>query len=180
LVDTLQHAETVASGTGTAPAKAVASGTETAPAKAVAHGTETAPAKAVAHGTETHGTETASATAGATAPERLTLHINFDKDKATIRQEDAAELQKVIDFAKQHPGGRITIEGYTDSTGSPEYNQSLSERRAAAAKDYLAKNGAPGNEQITIVGYGESKPIASNSTAEGRAENRRVDIAALQ
>jgi OOP family OmpA-OmpF porin len=131
------------------------------------------------------GSQTASATVAVTAPppppapERLTLHINFDTNKATIRPADARELQKAIEFVKRHPSSRVAIEGHTDNTGAPEYNQGLSERRAAAVKDYLIKNGVPGAQRFTTAGYGESKPIADNKTAQGRFENRRVEVTVL-
>ncbi len=108
--------------------------------------------------------------------ERLTLHINFDTDKAVIRPADRGELQKAIDFVKQHPGRKILIEGHTDNTGTAKYNQGLSERRAAAVKDYLLKNGVPDGGRMTTVGYGLTKPVASNATKDGRFQNRRVEI----
>lgn len=134
------------------------------------------------------GSQTASTTVGVTPPpppppapkvERMTLRINFDTDKATIRQADVAELQKAVAFVKQYPGRKITIEGHTDNVGNAKYNQGLSERRAAAVKDYLLKNGVPGADRITTVGYGPTKPVADNATANGRFQNRRVEIVVL-
>ena len=133
------------------------------------------------------GSQTASTSVGVTAPppppappvERLTLRINFDTNKATIRQADVPELQKAVEFAKRYPGRTISIDGHTDNVGNAKYNQSLSERRAAAVKEYLLKNGVPGGERITTAGYGETKPIADNATANGQFENRRVEIAVL-
>ncbi|HSB78188.1 MAG TPA: OmpA family protein [Candidatus Methylomirabilis sp.] len=127
------------------------------------------------------GSRTASTTVTVNPPppkpaERLVLHINFDTDKAVIRPADRAELQKAIDFVKQHPGQKISIEGHTDSTGTAKYNQGLSERRAAAVKDYLLKNGVTDGGRIATSGYGQTKPVASNSTKQGRFENRRVEI----
>ncbi|HSB71302.1 MAG TPA: OmpA family protein, partial [Candidatus Methylomirabilis sp.] len=129
------------------------------------------------------GSRTAATTVTVTPPppaprpvERLTLHINFDTDKAVIRPADRAELQKAIDFVKRYPGRKITIEGHTDSTGTAKYNQGLSERRAAAVKDYLLKNGVTDGGRITTAGYGLSKPVADNKTKDGRFQNRRVEI----
>ena len=127
------------------------------------------------------GSRTASTSVTVNPPppkpaERLVLHINFDTDKAVIRPADRAELQKAIDFVKQHPGQKISIEGHTDSTGTAKYNQGLSERRAAAVKDYLLKNGVTDGGMIATSGYGQTKPVASNSTKQGRFENRRVEI----
>jgi len=109
----------------------------------------------------------------------LTLHVNFDFDKATIRSADTAELQKAIDFVKRYPGYKISIEGHTDSMGTERYNQRLSERRAAAVKEYVLKHGVADGARLKTKGYGKSKPIADNSTEKGRFDNRRVEILIL-
>jgi len=138
------------------------------------------------------GSRTASTTvtvnpppAPAPAPkviDRLVLHVNFDFDKSDVRKEDAAELQNAIDFVKKYPGYQIEIDGHTDSRGSDKYNQALSERRAAAVKNYLLKHGMidTHKDMVTTKGYGESKPIADNATEKGRFENRRVEILVLE
>lgn len=138
------------------------------------------------------GTQTASAAVTLTAPpprgqraaapapmERLTLRINFDLNMASIREADIGELQKAVAFLTRHPTSRISIEGHTDRSGDAEYNQGLSERRAAAVKEYLVKNGVADGGRITTVGHGASKPIARNSTRSGRIQNRRVEILVL-
>jgi len=132
------------------------------------------------------GSRKASTTVAVTPPpaapkviDRLTLHVNFDFDKATIRNADTAELQKAVDFVKKYPGYEISIEGHTDSIGSEKYNQGLSERRAAAVREHLLKHGVADRARIKSAGYGESKPIADNSTEKGRFENRRVEILIL-
>lgn len=130
------------------------------------------------------GSRKASTTVAVTPPgaqviDRLTLHVNFDFDKSTIRPADAAELQKAVDFVKKYPGYKISVEGHTDSIGSEKYNQGLSERRAAAVKAHLLKHGVADRARIKSAGYGESKPIADNSTEKGRFENRRVEILIL-
>jgi outer membrane protein OmpA-like peptidoglycan-associated protein len=114
--------------------------------------------------------------------DRLVLHVNFNFNKSDIRKADIADLQKAIDFVKKYPGYKIAIEGHTDNIGSDKYNQALSERRAAAVKDYLLKHGMidTSKDVITTKGYGESKPIADNSTEKGRFENRRVEILVLE
>ena len=114
--------------------------------------------------------------------DRLVLHVNFDFDKSDVRKADVAELQKAIVFVKKYPGYKIAIEGHTDHIGSEKYNQALSERRAAAVKDYLLKHGMidTPRDEITTRGHGESKPIADNSTDKGRFENRRVEILILE
>jgi outer membrane protein OmpA-like peptidoglycan-associated protein len=110
--------------------------------------------------------------------DKLALHINFDFNKSTIKTEEDADLQKAIDFCKKYPASRIALVGYTDSIGKPEYNQKLSERRAAAVKDYLVKHGIDAG-RIETSGRGENDPVADNKTDKGRAENRRVEISAL-
>jgi outer membrane protein OmpA-like peptidoglycan-associated protein len=111
--------------------------------------------------------------------DRLTLHVNFDFNKANIRNADIAELRKAVDFVKKYPGFKISIEGHTDSVGSERYNQRLSDRRAAAVKDYLLKQGVADGARLKAKGYGKSKPIADNSTEKGRFQNRRVEILIL-
>lgn len=111
--------------------------------------------------------------------DRLTLRVNFDFNKANIRNADLAELQKAVAFVKKYPGYKISIEGHTDNIGSEKYNQRLSERRAAAVKEYLLKHGVADGARMRSVGYGKSKPIAANSTEKGRFENRRVEILIL-
>ena len=110
--------------------------------------------------------------------DKLALHINFDFNKSTIKSEEDADLQKAIEFCKKYPASRIALVGFTDSIGKPEYNQKLSERRAAAVKDYLVKHGVDA-ARIETSGRGENDPVADNKTDKGRAENRRVEISAL-
>jgi OOP family OmpA-OmpF porin len=127
------------------------------------------------------GSRSASTTVTVAAKviDRLTLHVNFDFDKATIRDADIAELRKAVDFVKRYPGYKISIEGHTDNIGSEKYNQRLSERRAAAVKEYVLKQGVADGARIKTKGYGKSKPIADNSSEKGRFENRRVEILIL-
>jgi OOP family OmpA-OmpF porin len=111
--------------------------------------------------------------------DRLTLRVNFEFNKSDIRESDVAELQKAVRFIRKYPGAKVRLEGHTDSIGTDEYNQRLSERRAEAVKDYLVKEGAARASKISTVGYGESRPVASNDTEEGRAQNRRVEVLIL-
>lgn len=131
------------------------------------------------------GSANASTTVNVTPPPppppkeiaRLTLRINFDTDKAIIRQADVPELQKAVDFIKKYPtSAKVTIEGHTDNRASAAYNQRLSERRAQAVKDYLLKAGVPNGSRMATVGYGLTKPVADNSTERGRFTNRRTEI----
>jgi len=94
-------------------------------------------------------------------------------------RSDIGELQKAIAFVKKYPGYNISVEGHTDNVGKDKYNQSLSERRAAAVKKYLVENGAANADKIKPVGYGKTRPVADNKTAEGKFKNRRVEILIL-
>ena len=111
--------------------------------------------------------------------DRMTLMINFGFNKSNIRKADQAELKRAIEFIKKYPKTKIQIEGHTDDIGSEKYNQKLSERRATTVKKYLVKEGGIDAARLTTVGYGETKPVASNKTKEGRAKNRRVEILIL-
>jgi OmpA-OmpF porin, OOP family len=133
------------------------------------------------------GTQRASATVTVTSPppapkvlDKMTLRINFDFDKSVIREADEAELNKAVVFVRKYPDANVRLEGHTDSIGSEQYNQKLSERRAEAVMNYLIQKGACQRANISAVGYGELRPIADNKTEEGRAENRRVDILILE
>lgn len=101
--------------------------------------------------------------------------ILFDLGKSTIRQESYAVLQNIADIMKEYPNSSFVIEGHTDSTGSESTNQKLSDARAASVRDYLTTIGMSG-ARLSSIGYGESRPIATNATKAGRQQNRRVEI----
>jgi len=101
--------------------------------------------------------------------------ILFDVDKTEIRPAARESIAKAAEVLVRYPDTYITVEGHTDSTGTTEYNQKLSERRADAVRDMLIKGGVPAS-RISIMGYGESDPVADNSTPEGRQSNRRVQL----
>jgi outer membrane protein OmpA-like peptidoglycan-associated protein len=101
--------------------------------------------------------------------------ILFDYDKATIRQESYSALQSIADIMKEYPNTVFHIEGHTDSRGSDSYNMKLSKERAASVMNYLTTIGMPAN-RLTSEGYGEERPVATNNTAAGRQQNRRVEI----
>jgi OOP family OmpA-OmpF porin len=127
------------------------------------------------------GTNTATATV-TVAPhvvDRLTLHVNFDFNKSTIKRSEDAELEKAVDFVKKYPNAKVSLVGYTDSIGSDAYNEKLSVRRANSVKDYLVAHGADG-ARIEATGRGKADPIADNKTEQGRALNRRVEILILE
>lgn len=110
---------------------------------------------------------------------KLTLNENavrFDTNKSTLTAAAKANLDKLVTVFNQYPDTDIQIYGYTDSTGKPEYNLTLSGQRAAAVKTYLASKGLA-SARFKTTGLGIADPIASNETVEGRAQNRRVEFA---
>jgi OOP family OmpA-OmpF porin len=102
---------------------------------------------------------------------------NFDFNKSDIRPEFQSELDEVATFMKNNPEAYVMLVGYTDSIGSEGYNLGLSMRRANSAANYLTSNHNIERNRIVVNYYGEENPIASNDTDEGRAQNRRVEIA---
>jgi len=101
--------------------------------------------------------------------------VNFDFDKAVIRPDAMPVLDEAIRILKEEGDISIVAAGFTDSIGSAEYNMKLSLRRAEAVRDYLVKGGiAP--SRIKVEGFGKNDPVASNATADGRAQNRRVEL----
>jgi OmpA-OmpF porin, OOP family len=100
----------------------------------------------------------------------------FDTNKATFRKEAQPELEKISQRVRGISSVEaIQVTGFTDNTGASDYNQKLSEARASTVKDFLVKNGIDPSK-ITILGKGASDPVADNSTKEGRAKNRRVEV----
>lgn len=102
--------------------------------------------------------------------------LTFPVGRSTIEPQYFQLLTKVQDAIRRIPNGSVIIEGHTDSQGSDQTNQVLSEERSAAVRQYLLANMVMPENKIASVGYGESKPIASNENAQGRAQNRRIDI----
>jgi outer membrane protein OmpA-like peptidoglycan-associated protein len=105
-------------------------------------------------------------------------NIYFDFDKTTLKRESFPELDRMTKLMLENPGMTIQISGHTDDKGSDQYNQQLSQGRAESVLQYLVDNGID-ETRMKAVGFGESKPIATNSTDEGRAENRRVEFTIL-
>ena len=101
--------------------------------------------------------------------------VLFDLNKYTLRPEAREKLAKISGIVMSHPGLKLQVEGHTDSTGTDEYNQKLSEERAESVRNYLVEQGIPA-DSVTAQGFGESRPIASNDTAAGRQRNRRVEM----
>ncbi|HEY0635272.1 MAG TPA: OmpA family protein [Gammaproteobacteria bacterium] len=105
----------------------------------------------------------------------VSAESSFDVNRADLKPEFKPTLNKVADVLQSDAKQTIRVVGHTDSAGSDDYNQGLSERRAKAVGNYLIAQGVP-ESQITTEGRGESEPRASNNTAEGRTQNRRVEI----
>jgi OOP family OmpA-OmpF porin len=104
----------------------------------------------------------------------ITLNVEFDSDKAVVKDKYKNEIKKVADFMKKYPNTTAVIEGHTDNTNTAAYNQKLSEARANSIRQYLINNFGIKASRLTAVGYGLTKPIASNNTEEGKQKNRRV------
>jgi len=104
--------------------------------------------------------------------------ILFDFDSSALRSEARSNLQSLANSLDKYPNTDILIVGHTDSKGTAEYNQRLSERRARAAGEYLMSLGVPAS-RLQMVGRGLTEPIASNDTEAGRQQNRRVEIAII-
>ncbi len=104
--------------------------------------------------------------------------VNFDFDKSTIRPDAAEILSEAARILREEPDVRVSVDGHTDARGTDEYNQRLSERRAEAVVDRLIELGVS-RGRLQPQGFGESRPVASNDTEEGRAQNRRVELNVL-
>ncbi len=109
----------------------------------------------------------------------LTLgDVLFATGRATLMPGGLQTVDRLANFLQKYPDRNVLIEGHTDSVGRAEYNMGLSQRRADAVRKALMDRGI-GAERITTKGYGESYPVASNKTAAGRQENRRVEVVVL-
>lgn len=104
--------------------------------------------------------------------------VNFDFDKSEIRPDARVILDEAVSILQGHPGVRVLCEGHTDGKGSIPYNQRLSMRRATAVRNYLVSKGIPATAMI-VEGRGKLQPVATNETADGRAQNRRVELLVL-
>jgi outer membrane protein OmpA-like peptidoglycan-associated protein len=101
--------------------------------------------------------------------------VLFSIDKSQLKPDGMRNVQKLADFLSQYPQNKVSVEGYTDSTGSNDHNQALSDRRASAVQTALMDMGISG-DRVATSGYGEEYPVASNNNAESRQLNRRVEI----
>jgi outer membrane protein OmpA-like peptidoglycan-associated protein len=106
----------------------------------------------------------------------LTLgDVLFESGRADLKTGTAGNLNKLVFFLNKHPDRSVAIEGYTDSVGSEDYNQALSQRRADSVRSYLVRQGI-GSGRLTASGMGMSDPVAGNDSAAGRQQNRRVEV----
>ena len=101
--------------------------------------------------------------------------INFETNSAVINKSSYADLDNIVSMLNSEPTYRVDIAGHTDNVGTPENNLTLSQQRADACKAYLIEKGIAAS-RISSVGYGDTKPIAANSSEEGRAKNRRTEF----
>jgi outer membrane protein OmpA-like peptidoglycan-associated protein len=101
--------------------------------------------------------------------------VLFDTGKYTLKPGAREKLAKISGIVLAHQGLKLQVEGHTDSVGGDEFNQRLSEQRAGAVRDYLVQQGVP-QDAITAQGFGKTRPVASNDTAAGRQQNRRVEL----
>ena len=104
----------------------------------------------------------------------IKLLVNFDFDSDEVQEKYFSDLSELADFLKRFDDLDVDIEGHTDSSGPEDYNQQLSQRRAQAVVDLLVNQYGIDRSRLEARGYGESQPVASNDTKEGRAANRRV------
>ena len=101
--------------------------------------------------------------------------VLFDTGSHTLKPGAREKLAKISGIVLAHPGLSLQIEGHTDSVGGDEYNQQLSERRAASVRDFLVQQGVAA-ASASARGFGKAQPVAANETAEGRQRNRRVEL----
>jgi outer membrane protein OmpA-like peptidoglycan-associated protein len=116
---------------------------------------------------------------GGTLPQRFVLRdLSFRTDSAEIQPGSGAVLDQVATALSAHPTARIRVEGHTDTTGPADLNRKLSQERAESTRAYLMSKGVAG-DRITSAGFGSDSPLSTNSTADGRSENRRTEIVVL-
>ncbi len=102
------------------------------------------------------------------------MNVLFDSGRFDVKPQYFSEIKKVADFLRSQPNSSVVIEGHTDDVGNDEYNLNLSQNRADAIANVLINNFRIAASRVEAIGYGETRPIASNSTTSGQARNRRV------
>ncbi|MDP3022532.1 MAG: OmpA family protein [Sulfuricurvum sp.] len=108
-------------------------------------------------------------------PISVTLHVNFPHNSSVIPASNESDIIDLVKILHDNPPAKVAIIGHTDDVGSDKYNQTLSEKRSKAMGDKLIANGISA-DRITTTGMGEKQPIATNKTAQGRAQNRRIQV----
>ncbi len=106
---------------------------------------------------------------------RVALYINFDTGKATIRPDSKPIIDQIVQMMKANGSLELSVEGHTDNVGDAKSNQVLSENRAKAVAAAIVAQGVEA-KRLSTAGYGQDKPVADNSSEEGRAKNRRVEL----
>src|SRR5690606_2560793 len=104
----------------------------------------------------------------------INLAVKFDTNSADVKEEYMSDIRDLATFMNQYENTQVTVEGHTDNTGSAEYNRALSQRRADSVRRVLIERMGIEEDRVKAVGYGEDRPVADNSTASGREQNRRV------
>ena len=113
------------------------------------------------------------------AGERIVLkNIFFSTGSATLEEQSQSELKKLVEFLEKNPTMKIEVSGHTDDVGADDANMKLSQQRAESVKTYLVGKGIVA-DRIQSKGYGKTKPIASNATAEGKQKNRRTEFVVI-
>jgi outer membrane protein OmpA-like peptidoglycan-associated protein len=116
---------------------------------------------------------------GCSLPKVMVLKgVTFENDKEVLRKESIVVLDEAVATLKRYPGLKVEVAGHTDNVGRDAYNMDLSQRRAKAVMDYFTGKGVAA-DRLSAKGYGETQPVASNAKADGRAQNRRVELRAL-
>jgi outer membrane protein OmpA-like peptidoglycan-associated protein len=106
-------------------------------------------------------------------------NIFFETDKYDLKESSKIELNRLVELLNTNPGLKLEIGGHTDNIGTPEYNQTLSENRAKTVNQYLVDSGI-NQTKLIYKGYGETSPVDTNDTAEGRANNRRTEFKVVE
>ena len=107
------------------------------------------------------------------------MMVLFDYDKSDLLPESVSELERLAEFMRENPDMRISLEGHTDDQGTDDYNDALSQRRAAAVRQYLLDAGIAGARMET-KGFGKRKPLVAGTSDEARRTNRRVEMRVIQ
>jgi len=102
--------------------------------------------------------------------------VHFESGKATIQPDSEQTLKQIVELLNNDPGLKLRVEGHTDNTGAKEANKALSQKRAEAVVAWLQQHGVNGS-RLTAAGFGDTRPVADNSTEDGKAKNRRVELA---